>query len=41
MEDAIDILTAMKIKAHFNKENDKEKLISFCIKLLKVVQQYE
>ncbi len=41
MEDAIDILTEMKIKAHFNKENDKEKLISFCIKLLKVVQQYE
>lgn len=41
MEDAIDILTEMKIKAHFEKENKKERLIDFCIKLLKVIQRYE
>lgn len=41
MEDAIEILTEMKIKAHFQKELKKESLISFCIKLLKVIQNYE
>ena len=41
MEQAIDILTELKIKAHLNKENRKEKLIDFSIKLLKVIMQYE
>ena len=41
MEDAIEILTEMKIKAHFQKELKKENLINFCIKLLKVIQKYE
>ena len=41
MEEAIDILTEMKIKAHFQKELKKESLINFCIKLLKVIKQYE
>lgn len=41
MEEAIDILTEMKIKAHFEKEKKKEKLIDFCIKLLKIIKQYE
>lgn len=41
MEDAIDILTKMMIKANFEKEYRKESLIRFCIKLLKVVKQYE
>lgn len=41
MEDAIDILTEMKIKSHFQKELKKESLIDFCIKLLKVIQKYE
>ena len=41
IEDSIDILTEMKIKAHFNKDNNKEKLISFCIKLLKEIIRYE
>lgn len=41
MDDAIEILTEMKIKANFGKDYKKERLISFCIKLLKVIQKYE
>lgn len=41
MEDAIDILTKMMIQANFEKEYRKEGLIRFCIKLLKVIKQYE
>lgn len=41
MEEAIDILTGMMIKANFEKEYRKESLIRFCIKLLKVIKQYE
>lgn len=40
LEDSIDILTELKIKAHFNKESYKEKLIGFCIKLLKEIKRY-
>lgn len=41
MEDAIDILTEMMIKANFEKNKKKESLIRFCIKLLKVIKQYD
>lgn len=41
MEDAIDILTGMMIKANFEKDHRKEIQIRFCIKLLKVIQKYE
>ena len=41
MEEAIDILTKMMIQANFEKNHKKESLIRFCIKLLKVIKQYE
>lgn len=41
MEDAIEILTEMMIKANFEKDRRKESLIRFCIKLLKVIKNYE
>ena len=41
IEESIEELTKLKIKAHFEKEIRKEKLIDFCIKLLKVIQEYE
>ena len=41
MEKAIEILTEMKIKAHFNKELNKEAKIDLAIKTLKLVMQYE
>ena len=41
MENAIEILTEMKIKAHFNKELNKEAKIDLAIKVLKLVMQYE
>lgn len=39
MEQAIDVLTELKIKAHFNKELNKEAKIDLVIKVLKVVLQ--
>ena len=41
MEQAIDILTELKIKAHFNNEKNKETKIDLVIKALKVIMQYE
>ena len=41
MENAIEILTEMKIKAHFNKELNKEAKIDLAIKVLKLGMQYE
>lgn len=40
-EDVISILTELKIKAHFNKERNKEAKIDLVIKALKLVMQYE
>ena len=39
LEYSIEILTKLKIEAHDNKEIYKERLISFCIKLLKVIER--
>ncbi len=41
LEDSIDELTKLMFKANFEKNYKKEKLIRFCIKLLKVIQKYE
>lgn len=41
LEEAIDILTRLKIEAHFNKEYDKAHKIDLCIKAMKLVMQYE
>lgn len=41
LEDSIDILTKMMFEANFKKDKQKEKLLRFCIKLLKVIQKYE
>ncbi len=41
LNDSIDELTKLMIKANFEKDYRKEKLIRFCIKLLKVIQKYE
>ena len=41
VEEAIDILTKLKIEAHFNKEKNKEAKIDLVIKTLKLVLQYE
>lgn len=41
MENAIEILTKMKIEAHFNNEKNKEAKIDLAIKTLKLVQQHE
>lgn len=41
MEEAIDILTRLKIQAHFEKEFNKEAKIDIAIKTLKLVLQYE
>lgn len=40
LEEAIDVLTELKIKAHFNKELNKEAKIDLVIKSLKVIKQY-
>lgn len=39
MQEAIDILTKLKIEAHFNNEKNKEAKIDLVIKALKVVIQ--
>ena len=39
MEEAVDILTKLKIQAHFEKELNKEAKIDLVIKVLKVVMQ--
>ena len=41
LEEAIDILTAMKLKAHFEKQFNKEAKIDLCIKAMKLVLSYE
>lgn len=41
MEEAINILTEMLIKAHFKKEYNKETKIRLAIKTLKLVKEYE
>ena len=41
LEDSIDILTKLMIEANFKKEKQKEQLLRFCIKLLKVIQKNE
>jgi len=41
MEEAIDILTKLKIQSHFNKQLNKEAKIDLVIKTLKVIMQYE
>ena len=41
MEEAIDILTRLKIQAHFEKEFNKEAKIDIAIKTLKLLLQYE
>ena len=41
VEDSIEELTKLMIKANFEKDYKKEKLIRFCIKLLKVIKNYE
>lgn len=41
LEESIDILTKLKIQAHFNKEKNKEAKIDLVIKTLKVIMQYE
>lgn len=40
MEEAINILTKLKIQAHFNKEKNKVAKIDIAIKVLKLVQKY-
>ena len=41
MEDAIEILTKLKIQAHFEKQFNKEAKIDLAIKTLKLVATYE
>ena len=41
LEESIEELTKLMIKANFEKDRKKEALIRFCIKLLKVIKQYE
>lgn len=41
MEEAIEILTKLKIQAHFEKEFNKEAKIDLTIRTLKLVLQYE
>lgn len=41
LEETIDILTAMKLKAHFEKQFNKEAKIDLCIKAMKLVLSYE
>lgn len=41
VEDSIEELTKLKIKAHFNKELNKEAKIDLAIKVLKLVMKYE
>lgn len=41
MEETIEILTRMKIQAHFEKQYNKEAKIDLVIKTLKLVLQYE
>lgn len=41
INDSIEELTKLMIKANFEKDYKKEKLIRFCIKLLKVIKSYD
>lgn len=41
MEDILDILTELKIRAHYHNEKNKEAKIDLVIKVLKVVMQNE
>lgn len=41
LEEAIDILTKLKIQAHFEKQFNKEAKIDLCIKAMKLVLSYE
>lgn len=41
MEETIEILTRMKIQAHFEKQFNKEAKIDLAIKTLKLVATYE
>lgn len=41
MEEALNILTRLKIEAHFKKQKNKEAKIDIVIKALKVVMQFE
>lgn len=41
LEESIEELTKLMIKANFEKDKRKEALIRFCIKLLKVIKSYE
>lgn len=41
IDESIEELTKLMIQANFEKDFKKEKLIRFCIKLLKVIKQYE
>lgn len=40
-EEVIEILTKLKIKAHFEKQFNKEAKIDLAIKLVKLMIQYE
>lgn len=41
MQEVLDVLTELRIKAHFNNEKNKEAKIDLVIKALKVIMQYE
>lgn len=41
MEQALEILTKLKIQAHFEKQFNKEAKIDLAIKTIKLVLQYE
>lgn len=41
LEDTLELLTRMKIQAHFEKQYNKEAKIDLAIKTLKLVLQYE
>lgn len=41
LEESIDILTKLKIQAHFEKQFNKEAKIDLAIKVIKVILQYE
>ena len=41
MQEALDILTKLKYKAHFEKQFNKEAKLDIAINTLKVIMQYE
>ena len=41
LEETLEILTKLKIQAHFNKESNKEAKIDLVIKVVKMMIQYE